>query len=323
MASKGAASSLPAVLSLLLAVACWGLAPVATRYLVTTDLTPLHLVLLRFTGSSLLCLPTLLQLRRQPLERSDWGRILLCGFFNVIGYNLIVAYGIRFIPASTASVIIATEPVWIMILSFILLHERVHWTTLLGLAISIIGVCLLIGWDTGGLTVNHTTLIGMGLTLLAAMMWGSYTVVVRPLSRKYGATLSTGLTTMIGTLPLLPCYNTQIGTTLHTFPLQAWGALLLLIVGSTVLSMILWNFGVASMPGTQAGLFLYLVPFVGMIGGNIFLHEQITPIMIISGLLTIIGVAIAQTKQLFRTQTKNAHLLSEIEPTSTQSENQA
>ncbi|GCE19621.1 DMT family transporter [Dictyobacter kobayashii] len=287
--------------ALLLAVICWGMAPVATRYLLS-HLTPLQLILVRFTISSLLLLPTLLQLRNQHWSRRDIGLAILCGLLNSIGYNLIVAFGLNFIPASLAGILIATEPIWILLLSMRLTHERPHWSVWLGLALAAIGIGVgaLMG-DTTGISFTTTQLLGAGLTLLAAFMWSAYTILVRPLTTKYGARNCTGLTTLIGTLPLLVFYTPQLASHLLLFNAFGWLALLLLTVGSTVIATILWNYGVASMPGSQAGLFLYLVPLVSVAGGSLFLHEAITSGLLLSGVLILLGVCIAQTRQ-FRAQ---------------------
>jgi O-acetylserine/cysteine efflux transporter len=131
------------------------------------------------------------------------------------------------------------------------------------------------------------------------MMWAGYTLGVRSLSRRYGALTCTGVTTIFGALPLLLWTSVQPSSVgMVELPPVGWAAFLLLAVGSTIFANILWNYGVARMPGTQAGLFLFLIPFTSVLGGSIFLHELITPVTIISGLLILSGVSIAQLNVL-------------------------
>lgn len=283
--------------ALLLAVSCWGMAPVATRYLLD-DLAPIQLILVRFVISTLLLLPILLQLRRQRWSRAEIGLAILCGLLNSIGYNLIVALGLHFIAASLAGILIATEPIWILLLSLLIVHERPHWSVLLGFALAASGIIVgaLMG-DTRNISFTSTQILGAGLTLLAAFMWSAYTVLIRPLTAKHGARNCTGLTTFIGTLPLLVFYTPQLATSLLHLGPYAWLALFLLTVGSTIIATILWNYGVASMPGSQASLFLYLVPLISVIGGAFFLHEAITAGVLISGALILSGVCTAQARQ--------------------------
>jgi drug/metabolite transporter (DMT)-like permease len=65
-----------------------------------------------------------------------------------------------------------------------------------------------------------------------------------------------------------------------------------------MVATILWNYGLARMPGVQAGLFLYLVPLVSVVGGILFLHEQMNAQTIVSGLSIVAGVVLAQIQHL-------------------------
>jgi drug/metabolite transporter (DMT)-like permease len=289
-----------AIVSLLLAVSCWGMAPVATKYMLS-DLTPVQLILVRFALSALICLPVLFQLRSQPLTRKETGIAIICGLLNSIGYNLTVAYGIGMIPPGLASLIIATEPIWILSLSLIIARERPHWTVLGGFLFAVIGIGsgVFINGETRGITLNGQQIAGAGLTLLAAFMWGSYTVIVRPLSQKRGSLSSTGLTTIIGAIPMFAFFQPPLVTALTHLSLLAWLIIVFLVAGSTIIATLLWNHGMASIPGAQAGLFLYLVPLVGIAGSSLFLHEAITPGILLSGAFILVGVALAQSRQLF------------------------
>jgi drug/metabolite transporter (DMT)-like permease len=287
--------------ALLLAVLCWGLAPVATRYLLTS-FTPLQLVLVRFSVASLLLLPLLAPLASLRLRSHCWrlkevAWIVFCGITGVIGYNVVVTYGLRIIPASTAGLLIATEPIWILLIAALVLHEQISWPILIGLLLALIGFVLLFGQDFFDPMWSITFLSGVLLILLAALMWSIYTVLVRSLSKDLGARTATALTMVVGTLPLLAFGDN------HTWPLllhlnpTAWLALGFLTLGSTVAATILWNYGVAHATSSQAGLFLYLIPLLSVAGGALFLHERTSVMTLVSGLFIIGGVALAQ---LFR-----------------------
>lgn len=284
---------LGANLALLYAVLCWGLLPVATRYLLVY-LDPLQLLFYRFLLASFLFLPVLLRVRRQRWPLADWLRAACCGFASIIGYNVTVTFGIRWIPAGVAGMIIATEPIWIALFSIVVLRERPRWRVLVGLLVAAAGVLVLMGWSTLTTALNETAWVGASLTLVAAMMWAGYTLGVRSLSRRYGALTCTGMTTLLGALPLLTWSSSLYFSTTLELPCLGWTALLLLAVGSTMLANILWSYGVARMPGTQAGLFLFLIPVASVLGGTIFLHEPVTSATIVSGLLILSSVGIAQ-----------------------------
>ena len=202
MPGRSSEGSLLTTGALFLAALCWGLAPVATRYLLAS-FSPLQLVVLRFSIASLLLLPLLLPLRHHRWTAKEVIWTLFCGATGVIGYNVPVAYGLRVLPSGIAGLLIATEPIWILLIAALVLHERISWSVLLGLLLSLAGIVLLLGQETLGSTGNADFIIGALLVLLAALMWSIYTVSVRSLSKKLGARTSTALTLVTGTLPLL------------------------------------------------------------------------------------------------------------------------
>lgn len=301
MSRKERATFLSATGVLLLAVFCWGLAPVANRYLLRT-LSPLHLVIGRFVIASLLFIPVVVQMRRQQWNRADLLLAIACGLTSILGYNVVVTYGLEWVPAGTGGLLVATAPLWIALFSRFIEHKALHWTVLPGLALGLGGVVILVGWTALLPKQQDTLFLGMGLVLLAAMMWALYTVAVRPLSRKYGAPVSTGITTIVGTLPLvvlwdphlLPGYGQLVG--------GDWLAFLLLALGSTVVATVLWNYGVTRMPSAQAGIFLNLLPIVSVVGGSIFLGEPVSPNILLSGVIIVAGVVVTQVPSLMALQ---------------------
>src|SRR5258708_11278428 len=101
--------------ALFLAAFCWGLAPVATRYLLSY-FAPLQLVLLRFLIATLLFLPLLIPLRFEWWTRKTVARAFFCGLVGIIGYNVPVAYGLRAIPSGMAGLFCSTGAIRILLL---------------------------------------------------------------------------------------------------------------------------------------------------------------------------------------------------------------
>ena len=279
--------------ALLLATLCWGMAPVATRYLLTS-FTPVQLVLVRFLVSALLFLPLLASVRRYQWNVKKIAWIVFCGITGVIGYNVPVAYGLRVIPSSLGGLLIATEPIWIILIAACVLREKITWSVVMGLLLSCVDILLLFSQEYFDASWNIQLLTGALLILLAAIMWSIYTVSVRMLSKELGARTATALTMVVGTLPLLTLWDTHILPLLGHINGMAWIALALLTVGSTIAATILWNYGVVYATSSRASLFLYLVPLISVAGGTLFLHEHISIMTFVSGLLILGGVALAQ-----------------------------
>jgi drug/metabolite transporter (DMT)-like permease len=232
----------------LVAVCLWGLAPVATRAAVE-HLAPVPLLVLRLGLASLVLLPWAVPVFRRLRPRAA-GRLLAAGTLGFVGYNLPVTVGLQWLPASTAGLLLATEPVWVMLIGWAFLAERVGTRAWLGSAAALGGVAALAGPGavTGAVAGAHgyRTLAGAGLVLAGTLAFGAYTIVLRPLSQSFGAVPATAASTVVGTLPYLPFAGTLAGARLADLGPAVWAALAFLAIGSSVAGMLLWNLAVLS-----------------------------------------------------------------------------
>ena len=287
----------------LVAVVLWGLAPVATRAVVT-HLAPMPLLVLRLTVAALVLLPWAVPVFRRLRLRS-LGRLIAAGALGLIGYNLSVTVGLQWLPAATAGLLLATEPVWVMILGKVFLAERAGARAWLGSAVALGGVAVLAGPAALTGAGGPRALAGAGLMLAGTLAFGAYTIVLRPLSQAYGAVPATAASTVVGAIPYLAFAGTLTAPTLAHLSAPTWGEVVFLALGSTVAGMLLWNRAVLSGGTTRVSLLLYLEPAVSVAGAIVLLGEHLTLTTVAGGALILAGVAassIARPRQPGRRQ---------------------
>ncbi len=274
----------------LIAVVMWGLAPVATRAVVA-HIAPLPLLTLRMGLASLVLLPWALPVFRRLTPRSA-ARLVTAGALGIVGYTLPVTVGLQWLRASTAGLLLASEPIWVMLIGRAFLSERRPVRAWAGSAIALTGVVLLAGPDAlaGG---GHRALAGAGLVLAGTFAFGAYTIVLRPLSQVHGAGPATAASTVVGAAPFLAFAGTISGSRLAQLPPSAWAELAFLGLGSSVAGMVLWNRAVAVGGSTRVSLLLYLEPVVSVTGAVALLGEHVTDVMVAAGVLILAGVALA------------------------------
>lgn len=287
----------------LVAVGLWGLAPVATRAAVG-QLAPLPLLVLRLTVAALVLLPWAVPVFRRLRPRSA-GRLLAAGTLGLVGYNLPVTVGLQWLPAATAGLLLATEPIWVMILSAVFLAERSGIRAWLGSAVALGGVAVLAGPAALTGAGGTAALAGAALVLAGTLAFGAYTIVLRPLSAAHGALPATAASTVAGALPYLAFAGTLSAPGLARLTPTVWGELAFLALGSTAAGMLLWNRAVLSGGTTRVSLLLYLEPAVSVAGATIFLGEHVTPATIAGGVLILAGVAAASS--ITRPRTRPGH----------------
>jgi drug/metabolite transporter (DMT)-like permease len=279
-----------AIGSLLLVMVIWGSSLVVTKAL-ETEIPPLALAMLRFVIASALLIPIaherggLTQLPR-PIP---WDILTLMGFTGVTLYIVTANLGLIYTTASDAALIQGSTPALTAVLAIVLLGERLDRSYAVGIALSIIGVALIV------LTGHHAAdapgrLLGDLLVVGSVLAWSIYTILGKRLQHAAQVAI-TAYSTLLGTFFLLPLglANLAIHPPRAVSP-TGWVALFYLGAISSALSYLLWNRALPFLDASQQGNFLNLVPVVGVVTAVLFLGERPTFIEAGGGILVLAGV---------------------------------
>ncbi len=190
-----------------------------------------------------------------------------------------------------------SSPIMAVILARIFLKEKISWLRLVGLAICISGILLLMGKGSFRQILMLRFSNGDVWVLLGAFFFAIYNVLVRkkPAGISPLVFLSTIFT--IGTLILLPFflieqhYSVPINWNMNMF----W-IILYLGLGNSIISYLFWNAAIARLGTARTALFGNLIPIFSSIEAVAALGETITVIHILSAVLVIIGLIIANLK---------------------------
>jgi drug/metabolite transporter (DMT)-like permease len=289
-----------ALLALLFTVAVWGVGPVFIRSL-SVDLGPASHLVIRYGLVTMAYLAGLAVMGGWRIDRQDWPRLIAISFIGLAGYNLGAAFGFELVSAGVGSLIFGTEPLLIAVLGALAERERLSLETILGLAIALAGTALLV-WGEVGLVTGGTNFVrGCLMVFLGAAAYAVYVVLSKPLILKYGsysiAALSTSLCTLVLLVLLARPATIAIVATMTS---RNWFDMAYVVILSTFISSITWNYGSARLPAATAGAFFYFMPVIGVIAGAILLGETITFATLIGGGLILVGVAIVQFGPLMR-----------------------
>lgn len=279
---RGLAAALAAVL-------IWGLVPVGTRYFVLKfDAVSFNAIRFAFAGAG--ALPLLWMGKPWRWPAADRLRLLFCALLAVTGYNMPVAFAARSLSAGHLGLLIATEPVFIILFGAWLEKRRIHQRVVAGGAIAFIGVVL----TSFGAAIPHIDdWLGTLLVLAGSISWSLYTVLVASLSKRYGGLPVTGGVVVVGAAALivvsLPMIRLgAIGSPLVIGEIGAMGLV------SSLLGFGLWNYAASAVASDRLGLVLYLLPLVSLAAGAFLLDERITALLVLGGVLTLGGVAFGE-----------------------------
>ncbi|MBS2025400.1 MAG: DMT family transporter [Deltaproteobacteria bacterium] len=266
-------------------VLAWASAFPAIR-LALAAYTPAQLALFRFALASAVLLSYGALMR---LEVPPWRDVLRMGLLGVLGisvYAVLLGYGQRQVPAGSASLLISSAPVWMVLIAAFIGRERPTARALVGIAVSFSGVVLIASGRGVGLTSGPHALAVLG----AAFAGAAYNIAQKPLASRYGAVRFTIVAVLGGTLALLPAAP-GLPATVQTAPPQAtWAVVYLAIVPGT-LGYLGWSHVLSRASTAVAGSALYLVPAFSMLLSNLMLGEVPSAAALAGGLLVLAGVA--------------------------------
>ena len=275
------------VLFLTFAVAAWGIGTVISKRAVG-EFPPVTLLPIQLAGSLAVLVP-LMRVTGVPLHGSPTILARL-GILNPgIAYALSLI-GLTSISASLSVLLWATEPLLILILAGIVLHERIGPAVVVGSTVAIAGMGLLLYEPaTGGQWQ------GIVLTLAGIACCAAYTVIARRFVSTADSTAQVVLAQQAYALAfalVILAAATLLGV--HVVPSGVTVTGIASAVGSGVLyyAAAYWFYLIAlrTLPASLAASSFYLIPIFGVAGGYLLLGERIEPVQWLGALLVVAAV---------------------------------
>ncbi|MCL5793394.1 MAG: DMT family transporter [Candidatus Thermoplasmatota archaeon] len=221
--------------ALILLSMIWGMAFVAIKA-VEPDLNPVNITLLRWFLDSLglAVLAPFFGKFKTKFDRRDVPRFLMVSLANVVLYHLTLNYSESSISAGMAVLLTSLGPVFILILSRIILHEKLGKEMILILVLALSGAAVL-SFDADYSSAGGNSFPGILEAIGTAASYSIFAVFSKPLVQKYGAlpvTIWVGLT---GTAMLFPLLSHGFVAQVASLPIDSWLAMLYLSMVSTVI----------------------------------------------------------------------------------------
>ncbi len=282
-------SQLLPVLAIFFTILIWGLSYISTKVLLDY-LAPMDIAFFRFVLASLAMLLIALFKKPQKLARQDTFRLIAGGAIGIPVYFIMENNGLKLTTAGMASMIIAIIPVLNVLTGVLFFKEKNTWRNWAGVALSFLGVYLIVSYGIGSSCgVAGGTLGGNLLILMAAVSWTVFTRVNAPLLKKYNSFTVNFYQILAGTL-FLGFLTLPGGVNLEVFVPVVIANLLYLGILSSALAYFLYLFALKSLGTTTVTTFINLIPVFGVLGGVFILGEVVFPGQILGGLVVILGV---------------------------------
>jgi len=176
----------------------WGSTYLAIRYAVET-IPPLVAAGIRHSIAGGIMLAWA-WLRGYRPTRQQWVAGLVLGFFFFLIGHGSLHWAEQYVASGLAALLIATEPMFILVLGWLMGQQKINVLSALGLALGVVGVAMLTGAE---LTVKGSSLVGLVAVLLGSLSWSLGVVVTPRLKLPTDALGRTALPTLCGAAMLL------------------------------------------------------------------------------------------------------------------------
>lgn len=275
-----------------LVVVIWGTTFVSTKILLQNGLGPIEIMFYRF----LLAYLGILLISHKRWWADNWkdeGMLMLSGLTGGTFYFIAENTALGITQASNVALLVCTTPIFTALLANWFFKEPLRKNMLLGSLIALVGVGMVVFSGSVLLQINP---LGDFLSIVAALMWAIYCLILKPLGKRYSTAFITRKVFLYSVLSLLVYFlfdPLQIKPDILFNPIVALNLLFLGIMAS-MLCFIAWNAAVKVLGPSKTANYIYVQPFSTLVLSSIILSEVITVLSMIGALCIIGGIYLAE-----------------------------
>ena len=265
------------------------------------EVPPLTLNFLRWLIVWIILIPFTFRdiLKNIKVIKKNFYPILLMSITSISVFNSVVYYSLNFTQVLNGALMISTIPVLIVFISFLFKTEKINFSQILGLILSVTGVLTIIT------RLDFTKLIQLDLNkgdlwlLVAMLSWAIYSTMLRThkTNLKYLSFIS--VIVSIGLIFLFPQFLLEINNhqiIRFNFPVFLITSYVVLFAGLG--SYVLWNKAVVIVGPNKAGIFLHLMPVFSSFMAIFLLNEKLMNFHIIGAIVIIVGIYLSSKKSI-------------------------
>lgn len=279
----------------ILTVGIWGLTFISTKVLISAGLSPKEIFLLRF----LIAYVGIWFISPRKLFANSWKDelwLLLGGITGGSLYFLTENMALGITLATNVAFIVCTAPLLTTIFS-LMIYKQVKATRALmgGSLLALVGVAMVV---YNGSFILKISPLGDLLTLIAALSWAFYSLIMKKMTARYNTIFITRKIFFYGILTILPVFLFQPWQADLSLLVQPSILLNLLFLGvlASLVCFAIWNVVLKNLGTVRASNYIYLNPLFTLVGSAILLNEHLTVVALIGAACIMGGVYIAGKK---------------------------
>jgi len=280
------------ILEALFAVIVWGASFIATKVSLR-DVSPITVVWLRFAmGVVFLGIAVIARKQFALPKGNEWFYFALLGFLGIAFHQGLQSKALETSRANTTAWIVATTPVFMALLGWVALKEKLSWLQSTGVILATLGVLLVVSdGDSTAISFKQFGQPGDKLVLISSFNWAVFSALSRRGLQKHPATRMMFYVMTFGWLFTSIAFLAQLKwVEIPSLTRDGWLGVTFLGILCSGLAYIAWYDALQVLPTGQLGAFLYLEPPVAVVVAAIILAEPATWAAILGGGIILFGV---------------------------------
>ena len=273
-------------------VTIWGVTFVSTKVLLQHGLGPMDIMFYRFV-IAYCCILVISHKRLWANNWKDEFMLMLSGLTGGTLYFIAENNALKISQASNVALLVCTTPIFTALLANLIFKEPLRKNMMIGSFIALIGVGLVVFSGSVILQINP---LGDFLSIMAALMWAIYCLILKPLGKRYPTTFITRKVFIYSILSVMVYFlfdPLMMDVETLTNPIVLLNLFFLGIVAS-MLCFIAWNAAVKVLGPSRTANYIYVQPMSTLILSSIILSEIITLTSLIGAACIIGGVYLAE-----------------------------
>ena len=227
---------------------------------------------------------------KEKIQKKDFGLLALCGLFGVAINQMFFFIGLKLTSPINASLIMLTTPMLVLMISAIMIKEKITPIKVIGLTLGAVGATLLITGNKSG-NGGEGNIIGDLMILVNATSYGIYLVLVKKLMQKYNPITIVKWVFFFGMLYVTPFglgEFMEIDT--QSFIPKVWYAIIFVILGTTFMTYLLNAKALKIVNPSVVSAYIYLQPLIASLIAIIFSSYSLNLRTILSAMIIGFGL---------------------------------
>jgi probable blue pigment (indigoidine) exporter len=242
-------------------------------------------------GAAALALIALARRQSLGVPRLMWSRLMLVSLLTIGGWVAFMGLALLWLSASEAAVLGISIPVWVALLAWPILGERLSPVRAISLTIALAGITVLIGGN--GLEASVAKLPGLLCALAGAVCVALGTVLTKHFPLAMPPLALAAWQVGMGCLPIALVGLAVEQPHLASLSGVGWASMIYMTLIQFCLCYVCWFAALERLPAATASIGTLLVPVIGVLAAGAMLHEPLGVREISALVFTLGGVALA------------------------------